>query len=147
MGAAKVWDANASVWRYIAQGYPGPQGIQGEQGEAGRVILPPFSVGGILAATTYTMRLYLDAAGTIQYVRASVGSAPAGSSIVIDVLKNGTTLFTGGSDRPTIAAGNFTDTGIPAVTSLADGDYLTVSIISVGSTTPGSDLTVQVVTI
>lgn len=108
--------------------------------------MSPFSVGGVLSATAYTMRLYVNEAQTITSVRASVGTAPTGSSIIIDVFKNGTTLFTGGTDRPTIAIGGFTDVGVPAVTSLAANDYLTVEIVQVGSTIAGADLVVQVVT-
>lgn len=125
-------------------GATGPTGPTGPTGAAGNEI-PVFSVGGVVAAQAFTMRLYINRTMTISSVRASVGSFPVGSSIVVDVLKNGTTIFTGGTDRPTIAAGTFTDTGVPAVTSLVAGDYLTITIVSVGSTTAGSDLTVQVV--
>lgn len=144
-GAAKVWDLDNNQWVYVARGYPGPSGPQGIQGIPGLYTIPPFSVGGALTVSTYTMRLYVDGTSTIQLIRASVGTAPVGSSIIVDVLKNGTTLFTGGTDRPTIAAGTYTDTGVPAVTSLVAGDYLTVSVVQIGSSTPGSDLTVQVV--
>lgn len=124
-----------------ATGATGPTGPQGASGNE----IPVFSVGGVLASQTFTMRLYANRAMTISSVRASVGSYPVGSSIVIDVMKNGVTIFTGGVDRPTIASGTYTDVGTPDVTALAAGDYLTVTIVSVGSTTAGSDLTVQVV--
>ena len=91
------------------------------------------------------MRFYAPDAFTIDYVRASVGTAPTGAAIIVDVLKNGTTLFTGGTDRPQIAISGFTDTGVPAVTSVAAGDYLTVSVTQIGSTVKGSDLTIQIV--
>jgi hypothetical protein len=107
-----------------------------------------FSQVGTLAVVTGDFRLYNDtgATRTITAVRASVGVAPAGASIIVDVLKNGTTIFTTTANRPTIAAAANTSGKVTNmdVTSLADGDYLTVNIAQVGSTTAGSDLTVQI---
>jgi hypothetical protein len=83
---------------------------------------------------------------TITKVRANVGTAPVGASVIVDVNKNGATIFTTQSNRPTIAAAAFTDDAnaidVPAV---AAGEYLTVDIDQVGSTTPGNDLSVTVV--
>lgn len=108
----------------------------------------PYSYSGILAVSTGTFRLYNDMGSTwtIQAVRASVGTAPVGASVIIDILKNGTTIFTTTANRPTITAGAFTSGKVTAidVPSVADGDYLTVNIVQIGSTTAGSDLTVQV---
>ena len=102
---------------------------------------------GTLLTFVGTSRVYNDigSAVTITSVRASVGSAPTGSSVIVDVLKNGTTIFTGGTGRPTIAAGANTATGSPAVTSWANGEYLTITVAQIGSTSAGADLTVQVV--
>jgi hypothetical protein len=84
-----------------------------------------------------------------------------GDSIVVDLLKNGDSIFfstyTGSTDpnvlktspnhSPIIAAGENTAIGLPLEDSAvwAQGDYLTVSIKRVGSTFPGEDLTVSVV--
>lgn len=110
--------------------------------------LVPYSYTGTLAATTGTFRLYNDmgATWTISGVRASAGTAPAGASIIIDVHKNSTTIFTTQANRPTIAAaantsGNVTNMDVTAV---AAGEYLTIDIDQVGSTTAGADLTVQI---
>jgi hypothetical protein len=105
----------------------------------------PFYYTGLLVVTTGTQRLTAERNLTILSVRATVGSAPAGSSIIVDVKKNGTTIFTDTAHRPTIAAGSNTAlvTTID-VPSLNTGDYLTVDIVQVGSTTAGSDLTVTV---
>jgi hypothetical protein len=108
--------------------------------------IPPFSVPGPLAVQTWPLRLYVTQACTITGVRASVGTAPTGASLIVDVNKNGTTLFTTQSARPTIVVGTNTVTTVPAVTALAVGDYLTVDIDQVGSTVAGSFLTVQVAT-
>lgn len=85
-------------------------------------------------------------AGTIVGVIASVGTAPTGSSVVCDVNKNGTTVFTTQANRPSIAAGttSTTMTAVPDVTVVAAGDLLSVDIDAVGNSTAGSDLTVVV---
>jgi hypothetical protein len=108
----------------------------------------PYSYLGNLSVAVGTFRLYNDtgATWTITGVRASVGTAPAGTSIIIDISKNGTTIFTTQANRPTIAAaantsGNVTNMD---VTTVAVGEYLTVDIDQTGSTTTGADLTVQV---
>lgn len=105
-----------------------------------------FTKQGSLSVASGVSRLYLDESYVIYQVRASVNTAPTGASIIVDVNKNGTTIFTTQSRRPTIAASGFTATnGTPIeVTALAAGDYLTIDIDQVGSTIPGSDLTVNV---
>jgi hypothetical protein len=106
-----------------------------------------FSYTGALIVTGGTHRLYIEETCTIVGVRASVGVAPTGSSVIVDVNKNGTTIFTTQGNRPTIAASGFTSGKITNmnVTSLAAGDYITVDIDQIGSTVAGSDLTVQVI--
>lgn len=78
-------------------------------------------------------------------VRAHLDTAPAGSSFIVDVNKNGTTIFTTQSARPTIlAAANASSNTAPAVTALAAGDRLSVDVDQIGSGTAGSDLYVSV---
>lgn len=107
-----------------------------------------FSKAGDLAVATGTHRIYNDTGRTltIRAVRASVGTAPTGSSILIDVNVGGTTIFTTQSNRPTIAAASTTSGKVTNhnVTTIADGAYFTVDIDQVGSGTPGADLTVQI---
>lgn len=123
-----------------ATGATGPTGPQGATGGFYQV----YTVNGTLSVGSGAQRFYMPSNATIAQVRASVSQAPVGSSIIVDVNKNGTTIFTTQGDRPTILAAGFTDTSVPAVTSLVSGDYLTIDIDQVGSTTPGSNLTVQV---
>lgn len=104
-----------------------------------------FGKEGVLAVGAGTARWYAKSAWTITQVRASVGTAPTGASLIVDVNKSGTTIFTTQSNRPTIAASGFTDLADAIdVTAIADGDYLTVDIDQIGSSVAGSDLTVQV---
>jgi hypothetical protein len=106
------------------------------------------SISGNLTVGTGKHRIYNDTGGqlTIRSVRASVGTAPVGASIICDVLKNGASVFTVTGNRPAIAAGANTSGKVTAIgtTTLNDGDYLTVDVAQIGSSTPGADLVVQV---
>jgi hypothetical protein len=104
-----------------------------------------FSVTGVVAVATGKSRIYLEGDYVVETVRAAVNTGPTGAALVVDVNKNGTTIYTDQSDRPSITAGTNSATGNePAVTALAAGDYLTVDVDQAGSTAAGSDLTVTV---
>ena len=106
-----------------------------------------FSKTSTLSTGTGTFRWYNDTGVslTIAEVRASVGTAPTGQAILIDVNVDGTTIFAGGTDRPEIADGANTDTTTGmSTTTIADGSYFTVDIDQIGSGTAGADLTVQI---
>lgn len=119
-------------------------GLTGLQGPAG-VGVCTFSMPGALIVKTGASRQYFESSFTITTVRASVNTPSVGSSIICDVKKNGTTIYTTQADRPTIAAGTNTATANnPDITSLSPGDYLTVDVVQIGSTTAGADLTVTV---
>lgn len=109
--------------------------------------LTSFFKTGTLTITTGTQRLPIDGTYTIVGTRLMVGTAPTGSSLIVDVNKNGTTIYTTQGNRPTIADGaNAGGPGTaPDVSALAAGDYLTVDIDQVGSSVAGSDLTVSVI--
>lgn len=105
-----------------------------------------YSVVGSLAVLTGTSRQpIIGGTYSIDSVMAMVGTAPAGASVIVDVVKNGTTIYGTQANRPAIAAGSSSATGGTAsTTSVTTGDYLTVDIDQVGSSTPGADLTVAV---
>lgn len=104
-----------------------------------------FAITGTVAAATGRSRVYMEGTYSVVSVRASVNTAPTGASLICDVNKNGTTIYTTQANRPTIAASAFTATAnSPDVTTLAAGDYLTVDVDQVGSTMAGSDLTVTI---
>lgn len=103
-----------------------------------------FTVAGQVSVQTGNLRLYVEADGEIERIRASVGTPPVGGSIEIDVLLNGVSIF-GADPKPVIADGTYTtyvDLTTPVV--VASGDYLTVDILSTGVSTVGSNLVVQV---
>lgn len=77
----------------------------------------------------------------------SAGVQPTGAPILVDVNKNGTTIFTTQANRPTVAVSTNGGTlsGSPQVTTFAPGDYLTIDIDQIGSTIAGGFLTGGVV--
>lgn len=104
-----------------------------------------FFIAGAQTTGTKKAAMLIGRAGTIVDVRAYLDTAPTGATFIVDVNKNGTTLFTTQSVRPTIAiSGNASTTTLPAVTTVAAGDRLTVDIDQIGSTVAGSDLYVSI---
>lgn len=100
---------------------------------------------GALIVTTGKGRWYVPWDIKILDVTASVNTAPTGSTIICDIRKNGTTVFTAGVNRPTIAISGFLSATVtPDVTAVMAGQYLQVDIVQIGSTVVGSDLVVQI---
>jgi hypothetical protein len=132
-------DGDALLWSDSADKYaPGP---------AATKKTATFKANATLTAAAGATRLYNDtgATWTILSVRATVETAPSGGSVVIDVNKNGTTIFTTQSNRPTITTGNLTSGTVTNmdVTTVAAGDYITVDVDT--ATTPSANLTVAIV--
>lgn len=87
----------------------------------------------------------IGVAGTITDVRARLDTAPTSAAFILDVNKNGTTIFTTQANRPTVAdGGNNSTTTAPDVTALAASDRLTFDIDQIGSGDAGSDLYVSI---
>lgn len=120
-------------------------GLQGPQGPAGQPVTSyPFTMLGELSVFPGVVRLPIPLKGNILSVIATVGTPPAGSAIVVEVLKNGQPVFVT-APRPTIPVGAMVSAeAIPDVTAVVVGDYLTVNVVQVGSATPGADLCVVV---
>lgn len=110
--------------------------------------LPAFSNTGTLLTEVGTHRLYNDSGAPWQILslRASLGLAPVGAAVIIDVNIDGTTIFTTQSNRPTIPDGGYTSGKVTTmdIATVADGSYLTIDVDQIGSTTAGGDLTVQI---
>jgi len=103
-------------------------------------------VGTLGAAQNVTLALVVPHSLIMDYVRCYAKTPPSGSDIIVDVNKNGSTIFTTQANRPTVPnglnKGNISAT--PDIPSLAEGDVITLDIDQVGSSTPGADLTVEV---
>ena len=75
-----------------------------------------------------------------------VDVAPVDADLIVDVKKNGTTIFTTTANRPTVTAGNTSAvSNAPDVQAIAQHDKITIEIIQVGSTTAGSNLSLTLV--
>jgi len=66
-----------------------------------------------------------------------VDTAPTGTALVVDVLKNGTTIY---SSRPQFLNGNTMSSGTMSVTNFSSGDRITLQVIQIGSTAAGQGL-------
>jgi hypothetical protein len=104
-----------------------------------------FSKTGTLEVTTGASKFPALFDMTLIGVRAAVGTAPTGADLIVDVNKNGTTVYTTQGNRPTISDGATSSSEtVPDVTAVAAGDLLSVDIDQVGSSTEGSDLVVAI---
>jgi hypothetical protein len=84
---------------------------------------------------------------TVTAVRASVGTAPTGSALVVDINEGGTTIL---STKLSIDASEKTSTtaATPAVISdsaLADDAEITIDIDQIGSTIAGAGLKITLI--
>lgn len=114
--------------------------------QAVTVMLSAFSRTGTLAVTTGTVGLPVDGTYQITGVFARVATPPSGAALVLDVRKNGASVFTTAANRPTIPDSS-ASTGpgtAPDDPGLVEGDVLTVDIVRVGSAVAGADLVVTI---
>ena len=96
-------------------------------------------------ATTGKQAIRMPFAGKITFVTAALTATPAGASAIVDLHKNGTTMYTTQGNRPTIAAGStYVTATLPDVLIWAAGDVLQLEVDQKGSSTAGSDLSVVV---
>jgi hypothetical protein len=147
------------------QGEQGEQGIQGEQGEQGEQGIQ--GVPGTPAITDYEIAVAVsDETGnlsvgvakttfrmpfamTLSAVRASVNTAPVGSTIIVDI-NEGDTPVSILSTKLSIDASEKTSVTAAAAAvisdaSLADDAQITIDIDQVGSSTPGKGLKVLLI--
>lgn len=109
-------------------------------------VLYPMTVRGNLVIANGVHTIYNDFGVQLQMRnwRASVGTAPLGADAVIDIKKNGVSIFATTEDRPRIPAGQKTSGKVvPANATLNDGDALTIDVVGIGDPVPGADLVVQ----
>lgn len=107
-----------------------------------------FTREGAVTATPGVFRLgnHSGVSRTITGIYLNINTAPTGQALIVDVHKNGTTIFTTQANRPQIAAGansgNSTTIDVP---TWANGDYITCDVDQVGTSVSGSNLTIAVV--
>lgn len=116
---------------------------------AGRYQRERFSKSGALTVETYGFRWYPEANATIVSAWASVGTAPTGANLLVDIFKtsDSTSLWSSAANKPIIAASGFYDASAACDqnnTLTAGTDYLRVGVTQIGSTIAGSDLVVGI---
>jgi hypothetical protein len=123
------------------------------------LVVFPVVLAGALTAGAGVLRYPLPFAAEVVQVDLHVNTAPTGADLILDINKNGTTVFTDQSKRPKVLATTFAATpvkvtpgvaaganvpGIPVpsatpVATFAAGDYITVDVDQIGSTVAGSN--------
>lgn len=100
--------------------------------------------GSLVASTNLTPLLLAHRALTIVKAYAAVKTAPTGADLIIDINKNGTSIWaTTQANRLKILANATTGQQTSFdTTTLTEADQLTLDIDQIGSTISGSDLTV-----
>lgn len=108
-----------------------------------------FTVAGDLEAaiaSPFPIHNRMGASKTILEVFLAVSGAPVGADLIVDVNKNGTTIFSTQSNRPKILAGEFTGyTNTIDTATWAAGETINIEVDQVGSSSPGTNLIVHVV--
>lgn len=113
----------------------------------GNVFFTNYKAGNEVAATLdweWIVPFY----GEIIDVICDAATAPAGSSSIIDVNINGTTIYTTQGNRPTLVAadtGYYTEAGEPQVVSLVPGDVLSYDVDQIGSGTAATRFGIVIV--
>jgi len=99
-----------------------------------------FVLRGNASTGTKQTQILMPAAATIDKVIIYADTQPTGTSIIIDININGTTIFTTQSKRPEIAVStNTDDSDTPDVTALLQDSRVSVDVDQVGSTIAGGD--------
>ena len=97
----------------------------------------------LFTGTNLTPIIIVPQAMTIVKAYASIKTAPTGADLIIDLNKDGTTIWSTQANRLTISDGATTATQTSFnTTSLAEGSEITVDLDQVGSTVSGADLTI-----
>jgi len=106
-----------------------------------------FVIPGVAVVKTKATQVLIPGSLTTPKVIIYSDQAPTGASLIVDINKNGTTIFTTQANRPAIAvSGHYDESGTPNVTSFVKGDRVSVDIDQIGSSTPGgNDLLVTII--
>lgn len=101
-------------------------------------LVAPFHFAGALQTGVGKFRWYNDTGATLTIVAVRVSLNTAGTSnTILDINKDGTTIYTTQGNRPTLGSGaNTVKSTNPDVTTIADGSYLSVDVDTVGTGSP-----------
>ena|SRR3990167_10391235 len=90
--------------------------------------------------------IYMDDTFVVDRVHIAVpsGGLPTAGTIIVDVNKAGTTIFTDQYNRPSIVTNVIGLSGIPNITQYVSGDSLTVDIDTANGSFAGKDLLIQI---
>lgn len=109
---------------------------------------PVFFIDGALVVATEVGGAWIcPAASTINFVYIYCEDPGTASSTIVDVNKNGTTIFTTQANRPSLAwndADGVAKSGTPDVTSLAENDVLTADIDQAATGAAGLSVLVSI---
>lgn len=143
LAAALADDANFASTMTTALGDLDTRVDALEAGGGGSGQLQEFFTTGVLTVSAGTGRFAPPFPITILGVSLVNDTAPTGSAIIVDVNKNGTTIFTNQGNRPQVPIGGYgtvAEVTNMDITAVAAGEYITVDIDQIGSATPGSNL-------
>lgn len=104
-------------------------------------------IAGALSAGVHTEEIKIDHAWTFVSATGQVpaGGVPSGAACIVDVQKNGSSLFNNDGDRVNIAAAAQSDTSAVVNQPFAAGDVLRLEVLSTsGSPNGADDLTVLI---
>lgn len=97
--------------------------------------------GNLITGIEVGPRIYVPFSAILSKANAYIKTVSSGSDIIIDINKNGNSIFT---EAMTIVEGNNTISKTSFSNSdVNEDDYFTIDIDQVGSTTTGADLTVE----
>lgn len=103
------------------------------------------SFGGTLTVTTGIFAMPVLFPCVIESVAVTVTTVPTGAAILVDVNKNGTTIYGTQGNRPSIAiSGTAATVGAHSVTTATTGDIMTIDVDQIGSTIAGANLVASI---
>jgi hypothetical protein len=104
--------------------------------------------GNLIVGTNQTPIIKITQSETIQKVYADLKDDPTGQSVLFDINKNGSTIWSTQANRLAVGAGAVAGSQTAFnTTDLVEGDVLTVDVDQIGSGDPGEDATITIKTI
>ena len=106
-----------------------------------------FRIDGTIASTSGTAGVVVPYTCTISPVYISLDYCGTTGTTIVDVLKNGTTIFTTPANRPTLPyndANKVAVSGNPDITTISAEDVLSINIISAATKARGLNVTIPI---